>query len=240
MSVAGPLVGPGRVCAAMHKIDLETLKHDGLVWQGRGQQPQTAGRTLPSGWPALDDLLGGGWPHRALIEVISDAHRGVSLLIPLLARLSGEQRWLAWVAPPYVPYAPALAARGIEVARLLLVHDISTKQALWATEQALNSAACSIVLAWPAELQVAQLRRLQLAAEQGRCLGVLFREARSARQSSPAALRLRVRPVPLGLEIELLKRRGGWNGGSCIISVEESDPGLETAAIGAPIHVART
>lgn len=233
------MVGPGKVCAAMHKIDLETLKRDGLLWQGR-EHAQAVGCTLPSGWPALDDLLGGGWPRRALIEVISDAYRGVSLLIPLLARLSSEQRWLAWVAPPYVPYAPALVARGVEVARLLLVHDISAKQALWATEQALNSAACGIVLAWPADLQVAQLRRLQLAAEKGRCLGVLFRESRNARQSSPAALRLRVRPASLGLEIELLKRRGGWHGGSCIIPVEEPDSGLGAAGIGAPTHVAKT
>jgi cell division inhibitor SulA/protein ImuA len=219
----------------MHKIDLETLKREGLLWQGV-QGTRAVDGVAPSGWPALDDLLGGGWPRRALIEITSDAHQGISLLIPLLARLSVEPRWTAWIAPPYVPYAPALAARGIEVARLLLVHDVSSSQALWAAEQALKSAACSIVLAWPDVLQVAQLRRLQLAAEQGRCLGVLFREARTARQSSPAALRLRVRPAPLGLEVEVLKRRGGWGGGSCIVPVGEPVSGPEKRDIAsAPV-----
>jgi hypothetical protein len=138
-----------------------------------------------------------------------------------------------------VPYAPALAARGIEVARLLLVHDVSAAQAIWAAEQAMKSAACGIVLAWPGEMQVAQLRRLQLAAERGRCLGVLFRGARTARQSSPAALRLRVRPAPLGLEVEVLKRRGGWSGGSCIVPVEEVGLGPVTSEMDSLAGVCR-
>ena len=77
-----------------------------------------------SGWPVLDELLGGGWPRAALAEVLSDAHQGLSLLLPAMAGLSGDARWITWVAPPYVPYAPALAARGIRVDRLLLIRDL--------------------------------------------------------------------------------------------------------------------
>ena len=29
--------------------------------------------------------------------------------------------WIAWVSPPYTPYAPALAVAGIDVARVLVV-----------------------------------------------------------------------------------------------------------------------
>lgn len=204
------------VGAAMHKLDLESLKRDGLLWQGRAQQ-SSAECTMPTGWAVLDEVLGGGWPRASLAEILSEAHQGLPLLIPLLARLSTEQRWLALIAPPYVPYAPALVARGVAVERLLLIRDVSTTQCLWATEQALKSGACAAVLAWPGELQTAQLRRLQLAAEQGGCLGVLFRIPRTARQGSPAALRLRVRPAPLGLEVDVLKRRAGWGGARCIV-----------------------
>ena len=205
----------------MPSIDLETLKRDGLVWQGQGAPlcPR-GGRLVPSGWTAFDDVLGGGWPRAALSEVLSEAHQGLSLVLPALKQL-GDQGWLAWIGPPYVPYAPALAARGIDVSRLLLVHKVPDEQALWATEQALKSGACAAVLAWPGALQPAQLRRLQLAAEQGDCLRILFRGSRVAAQSSPAALRLRVQSVPLGLEVTLLKRRGGWGGGSCLVRLDE-------------------
>lgn len=216
---------------AIQTMDLETLKRDGLLWQGQGRRLQ-GDRVWPSGWAALDELLGGGWPRAVLIEVLSQTHQGLSLLLPLLRRLGETQRWLAWVAPPYLPYAPALAARGIDVSRLLLVRDVSATQCLWTAEQALKSGACAAVLAWPGQLQTAQLRRLQLAAEQGDCLGVLFRAPRTAGQSSPAALRLRVQSVPLGLEVGILKRRGGRPGGSCIVPLDEGG-----AAVSGPLGV---
>ena len=202
----------------MQVVDLDELKRSGMLWQGQHGLP-APGRVLPSGWAALDELLGGGWPRAALVEVLSEAHQGLPLLLPLLVRLSTRPRWLAWVAPPYVPYAPALAARGVQVERLLLVREVSGGQSLWAAEQALKSGACGVVLVWPRQLQTAQLRRLQLAAEEGDCVAILFRSVRAARQASPAALRLRVCPVPSGLEVEVLKRRGGWGGDSCIVPV---------------------
>jgi len=208
--------GQGWVRAAMQVVNLEQLKRDGVLWQGRRRMSESD-RVLASGWPVLDELLGGGWPCAALVEVFSDAHQGLPLVLPLLARLGEGTRWLVWIAPPYVPYAPGLLARGIRVEQLLLVQDVSAQQRLWAAEQALKSGACGAVLVWPERVQTAQLRRLQLAAEQGTCPGILFRSQRAANQGSPAVLRLRVRPSPLGLEVEVLKRRGAWAGGSCIV-----------------------
>lgn len=208
--------GQGGVCAAMQVVNLEQLKRDGSLWRGcRGAS--APGPTLASGWPVLDELLGGGWPGAALIEVLGEVHQGLSLVLPLLAGLEGGRRWLVWVAPPYVPYAPALLARGIRIEQLLLIQGVSAGQGLWATEQALQSGACGAVLAWPGPVRTAQLRRLQLAAERGACPGILFRSPRAANQASPAALRLRVRPAPLGLEVEVIKRRGTRAGESCIV-----------------------
>ena len=219
----------------MQVVNLDELRRQGVLWQGRGGAPSPE-RMLGSGWTVLDELTGGGWPRAALVEILSDAHQGLPLLLPVLARLSAAPRWLAWVAPPYVPYAPALAARGVRVGQLLLVREVSLEQGLWAAEQALKSGACSMVLMWPQQVQTAQLRRLQLAAEQGACTGVMFRPRRAAGQGSPAALRLGVRPAPLGLEVELLKRRGGWGGGSCIVPLardeERGSRGEETVGPG--------
>ena len=130
--------GQGRVCAVMQVIDLEELKSRGVLWQGQ-RGTLAPERVLATGWGVLDELLGGGWPRAALIEVLSEAHQGLALWLPLLARLSADPRWLVWVAPPYLPYAPALAARGVRVERVLLVRDVASPQALWAVEQALKS-----------------------------------------------------------------------------------------------------
>lgn len=199
--VSGGLEGP-RAGGAADRPD---------VWRGGGFAPPGS-QVLATGFGELDARLpGGGWPLGALTEILTPAPGGIGGLAPLLpalARLSRERRWLAWVAPPYAPYAPALAACGIAVDRVLLVRPRSTGDGLWALEQVLGAGACSAALAWPAAAGMNVLRRLQLAAERGGTWGVLFRPLHAAREPSPAVLRLRVEPVPDGIRLHLLKRRG--------------------------------
>lgn len=186
------------------------LQHPGL-WRAR-EQGEAAAPGLPTGFAALDRCLpGGGWPAQGLVEFLSD-QTGIgelSLLLPVLARLcndEGESGWLAWVSPPHPPYAPALAAGGIDVRRVLVVR---APPAEWAMEQALRSGACSAVLGWAACRDRHGLRRLQLAAEQSRCLAVLFRHLRAAREPSPAVLRIALEGGHDGLQVRILKSRGG-------------------------------
>lgn len=188
----------------------------GELWHGRGSAQQ-AGAVEPSGWRALDECIGGGWPRAALVELLSHGQQGLPLLLPLLARLGRKSRWLAWVAPPHLPFAPGLASSGIDLQKVLLIREVDEQQRLWAAEQALGSGSCAAVLLWPQRLQVVQVRRLQLAAERGDCLGVLFRPLRDVAVGSPAALRLKLSPSPLGLDIEVLKRRAGWGGQGCSV-----------------------
>ena len=83
---------------------------------------------------------------------------------------------------------------------------------MWAFEQSLASGACDVALAWGRRLQARGIRRLQLAAERGRALGILFRSQSAARESSPAILRMALEPLPQGVRITLLKSRGGMRG----------------------------
>lgn len=186
------------------------LQHPG-IWRGN-QRAQAAEEALPTGFAALDELLpGGGWPRGALTEVLL-ARQGIGelrLLMPALARLSEADGWLAWVAPPYVPYAAALAATGIDLKRLLVANPPSEADAWWTAEQALRSSACGALLAWLRAADERRMRRLQLAAETGRTWGVLFRHVRAAQDRSPAALRLLLEPAANGLAVTILKRRGG-------------------------------
>jgi cell division inhibitor SulA/protein ImuA len=183
------------------------------LWRAGDPASPAGAEAVPTGFPVLDRELAGGWPRGALIELLA-AGQGLGvfgLLLPALARLSRESAWIAWIAPPCLPYAPGLAQPGIDLSRLLLLDTRGPRESLWALEQALRSGNCSAVLGWPEGLQGPTLRRLQLAAEAGGASAWLFRPEAAAREVSPAVLRLRVSCVSSGgLKVEILKRRGGW------------------------------
>ena len=172
---------------------------------------RVASPSIPTGFPQLDaELPGGGWPAGSLTELVP-AHDGIGelrILGPALARLARAGERLAWIAPPYLPYAPALAAAGIALGQVLIVRTRSARDALWAAEQALRSAACGAVLVWPGEAKYAALRRLQLAAEGTRAMTMLFRAPQAAVEASPAALRLALDTAAGGIAVRILKRRG--------------------------------
>jgi cell division inhibitor SulA/protein ImuA len=133
----------------------------------------------------------------------------LALLLPTLARLTQEDRWLVFVAPPHIPYAPALVQHGIALPRVLVVKPRKPADTLWALEQALRAGCCGAVLGWQPRVEFTALRRLQLAAEVGDAMAVLYRPEATASQSSPAALRLQLVPVNRDLEVRVLKQRGG-------------------------------
>jgi hypothetical protein len=196
-------------------MSLDQLLQRTDIWRGG----RLAGpvRAIATGYSELDDLLpGGGWPQGALTEILM-SRQGIGalrLLMPALAQLSHDDRWICWVAPPHIPYAPALVAAGVDLSRVLLVHPGARQDGLWAVEQSLRSGNCGAVLAWPALDDAAVLRRLQLAAEAGDALGFLFRSQPVARRSSPAALRIQLDTHSDGnLSVSILKRRGGWAAG---------------------------
>lgn len=210
-------------------MSLEKLLEDELpdnprVWRGSSLLNTHSG--LASGYPRLDHCLpGGGWPLGALTEILIGQY-GIGelrLLMPALARLSAAQvqphyddsgacaepGWIAWVAPPFEPYAPALQQSGIDLARVLIVRPKEDSELLWSAEQALSSGTCAAVLLWADKLDDQAGRRLQLAAEKGHSWAVAFRPLSARQQSSVAALRLELRSAPEGTCVHILKSRGG-------------------------------
>ena len=110
-----------------------------------------------------------------------------------------------------------------------LLFSLSQEQDwLWATEQVMASKGVACCLFWPPKNHLSNkiLKRLQLAAKEGPALNFIFRQDSIANQSSPASLRLKLRPSVnlhstnlyssntqnINLDIEILKQQGGWSG----------------------------
>jgi cell division inhibitor SulA len=180
------------------------------LWRGGDCAPEPA--ALPTGHAALDAVLpGGGWPGAALAEVLL-AREGIGevrLMLPALARLTRERRQVVWIAPPWRPYAPALAAAGVDLGKLVLVRCRDAKEALWAFDEALRAPECGAAFAWLAEGDERKLHRLAVAAREGRTFGVLWRRPGVAAQTVAAPLRLALAAHEGMLEVRVLKRRGG-------------------------------
>lgn len=176
------------------------------VWRGRPtERPPSREAT---GHAELDDALPSrGWPERSLTEILipADGVGEIELLLPTLVRLTGAGRPVVLVAPPYIPYAPGLQARGVALQHLHVV-DADAKQAVWALEQALRSGACAAVIGWPQKADHHALRRLQVAADTGQALGFVLRDRRHADNASPAALRLE---IGANRQVYVRKCRGG-------------------------------
>ncbi len=175
------------------------------VWRAHAK-PVSAELGEPTGWTALDAMLPQqGWPRSALTEILlrADGVGELALVLPTLARLTHSGATVALISPPYIPYAPAWQAAGIDLLHLEVV-SANPRDALWAFEQCLRSGACAAVLGWPLHADPQAMRRLQVAADTGSCLGFAFRDRRHADNPSPAALRLEVD----GRQVWIRKCRG--------------------------------
>ena len=187
---------------------LEEILQQHPVW--RGGAPQLAAPAVPTGYAALDRAA-----RRRLAERGADRDLGsqegigeLQLVLPALAALTSAGKRVVWLAPPHLPYAPALAAAGVELANLAVVRAPGRRDALWAAEQALRAGSCHA------------LARLVPPGRATRiCAGSRWRPRRAAPWSRCSARAQRRRilaclPAPRArargeaLAVRILKRRG--------------------------------
>jgi hypothetical protein len=184
------------------------LQHP-AIWRGDDVAPEPS--AIPSGFPALDAALPGrGWPQGALTEILLEREGigEIRLTMPALAHLQSQRRDVVWISPPYLPYAPALAAAGLDLARLHVVACKTPQDALWAFEQSLRAPECGAAFAWLSTQDDRALRRLQVAARDGRTWGALWRRPGVRGAALAAPLRLALSRKEGRLAVRVLKRRG--------------------------------
>ena len=100
------------------------LLHYPGIWQAGRHPSDTVQKGIDTGFAPLNAALpGGGWPADALTEILFHRHGGgeLGLIMPAIARLSRGTRRVVWVAPPHIPYPPALAAAQLMLSSMLVI-----------------------------------------------------------------------------------------------------------------------
>ena len=149
----------------------------------------------PSG-SALDRVLpGGGIPYGGIVEWLGGTGSGAAeLSLHLAARICQAGKTLAVVDSRCQLYPPAMAGRGIELNRVLLVHPQSRRDEVWAMVQCLRCPSISMVWGCPQKLDAREYRCLQLAAETGGAAGMFVRPPGIAGRPTWADAQLLVTP----------------------------------------------
>ena len=188
------------------------------IWRASDSQreqqcEQQTQRATATGFPTLDqELPEQGWPQHGLVELLCPRWGigEIPLLSSAMAQLSQQGRWLVWVSPPWLPYAPGLLSAGMNLKQLLVIKTQNDKDCLWAMEECLQSGSCSAVLGWPQKPLPQHLKRLHIAAQKGDSLCWLMRPENCSQQPSPAPLRIAMGTLQGHLSLRILKRRGSW------------------------------
>jgi hypothetical protein len=203
-----------------------------------------ASPVFSTGVASLDRLLpGGGLQHGMLVEWLAELPGcGAATLGLLAAREACRAGGMLVVLDRMRAfYPPAAAAWGIDPARLLVVWPRTPRDEIWAAIQSLRSPVVAAMWTMIDRLESRNFRRLQLAAEAGRTLGVLVRGASARGQPSWADVRLGVggplsvvrRPLHShdgprttdygrSLQVSVLHLRGGRSGGSVHVEIDEA------------------
>lgn len=163
---------------------------------------------VASGLDGVDAVLpGGGFPRGALSELSGGPASGKTAVALSLVAALGPKELAAWVDGRGELYPPAAAARGVDLARLLVVRPPAVNvgradtapgavgPGLWAAEALLASGAfAAVVVDLPVAAKLpgadAAARRLQAAAERGGAVGLWLAPGNGFRV--PAAVRIEI------------------------------------------------
>ncbi len=155
-----------------------------------------AAATFSSGAAAIDRLLpDGGFEHGMLVEWLAELPGCGAATLGLLAAREACRAggMLVVLDRAQAFYPPAAVGWGVDPARLIVVRPRTARDEIWAAVQSLRSPVVAAVWTMIDRLDSRNFRRLQLAAEAGRTLGVLVRSASARGQPSWADVRLGVK-----------------------------------------------
>ncbi|MDX1706818.1 SulA-like leucine-rich domain-containing protein [Pseudidiomarina sp.] len=188
--------------------NLQNLVSKGWLWQGQ-QTPlhKQASDFIDSGWPELNQTLGGGWLRGSVNELqIEQPFSGeLALLLPVLRQ---QQQPVVWLNPPAALYAPGLQHQQLTNTQLV-IRETDTLRGVWALEQCLQAGQVGMIIAWLPDLSAPLVRRLQQCAERHQQLVFIMAKAQPQVEARAYVNRLQVWRDD-NFQIRILKRRYGW------------------------------
>lgn len=202
-------------------MNIEHLQRRYPLWRGASLSLQND--SLSTGYTHLDSALKiGGWPASGLLEMLMERPgiQELSLLMPAIAQHLKKEQRVAFVGMPYQLFPSTLRSFGISPQQVWCIQTNKVEEQLWATQQLLKSGHCLMVIAWQVNQRVAasKLRRLQVAAKDGKSCGVVFRHSQFLSEPSPAMMRVRLQGKAMGgLTVKVIKQPGNFSGQQVII-----------------------
>ena len=111
-----------------------------------------------------------------ITEIITSDEQASSLtmLLPLLATLSKDDRWFAWVSPPKNLPKSLLKEAGIDLDKVMLLYPDDQNSALKLAKKALSAGTCHAVISWSGDISEIELSHLEQSALLGASHGILI------------------------------------------------------------------
>jgi len=194
------------------------------------------GEISSTGCAALDELLpAGGLRRGTLVEWLSACRGSTAGLLALAAAREAANAGGAILIfdRRRTIYAPALAAWGLDLRRVVFVTADNVADEHWAVDQALRCPGVAAVWSTCEELDSRMFRRWQLAAESSGCLGLLVRSNAAWGQPTWSDMQWQVTPQATEegrrLYVELLRCRGTRGGAAIDLIMDEATGVLERA-----------
>ncbi|KAF7769891.1 hypothetical protein PCIT_a2812 [Pseudoalteromonas citrea] len=201
---------------------IDLLQRQQLIWHGNEQVSDV--ERVSTGIEQFDEYLNGGLPKHGVIDI--QASQGIGEVRVLLPYLKQQTGLTVFINPPGCVSGHGLFHLGFDTALILVINPKNELDALWSAEQCLKSGACSSVLLWQDRFAIHQIKRLQLAAEQGGALQFVMRSEASSHLSLPVSLCLQLAAHREGLEVVINKQKGSWSKARFVVTLKSYWPEL--------------
>ena len=138
------------------------ISQDNWMLFSREAQP-TASATKPTQGGSINEII-----------LATDSAIQPFYLLPIVAQISQDQRWLTWIAQETLITREWVASVGVKEEQVMLLPPIK-KDLLPLCCKALATGTAHLIIEWPGDLEEWQLEQLQKAADMGNSHAMVIR-----------------------------------------------------------------